>query len=70
MGKINVFSLFDALGIKREECTPEWNIHYYETLLKYTKKSVLCKKHLEELKWWKQELAYEKEIKELQQKNS
>ena len=39
-------------GIPYEQTTPEWNIEHYSMLLKYTKKSVLRRKHQEDLKWW------------------
>lgn len=42
----------NMLGIPYEQTTPEWNIEYYTMLLKYTNKSVLRKKHQEDLNWW------------------
>lgn len=48
------------LGIPREHITPEWNINYYETILKYTNKTVRRNKLIQELKWWKEALEIRK----------
>jgi lipopolysaccharide/colanic/teichoic acid biosynthesis glycosyltransferase len=39
-------------GMPKEELTTEWNINYYKTLLKYTRKTHLRKKYVRELSWW------------------
>lgn len=50
---ISVREFFSTkFGIPEVELTTDWNIIHYETLLKYTKKLHLKRKHQEELNWW------------------
>lgn len=39
-------------GLSSEQTTPEWNIAYYQRLIKYTNKTILKNKHKKCLAWW------------------